>query len=383
MKNFYALIVAAGSGQRFGAETPKQFLPLGGLPVLHHSVRRLQNHPACAGVKVVIAPEHRTAFESVLNGLELVEGGTTRRESVHNGLKAYAQTLPDNALILIHDAARPLLSATDLNALLAALETHPCATLAAAVTDTLYRGAEPIPREGLWAMQTPQAFPLGLILTAHNTAPADQAFTDDVGLMLQNGHHVQFVAACAPNFKITQPQDFAMAQTLLHPETRHGQGFDVHAFDPQTQGVTAIRLCGVDVPFSQKLLGHSDADVGLHALTDALLGAIGTGDIGVHFPPTDAAYKNMDSAVFLAAARDKMVALGGRLINADITLICESPKIGPHREAMQRRIAEILQASPARINIKATTTEGLGFTGRREGIAAQACVSIEFPRQAV
>jgi 2-C-methyl-D-erythritol 4-phosphate cytidylyltransferase/2-C-methyl-D-erythritol 2,4-cyclodiphosphate synthase len=315
----------------------------------------------------------------------MAPAGPSRRDSVRSGLAAYANLGPED-ILLIHDAARPLLSRRDLDALLIALEGHRAATLAAPLVDTVLRSdGEAIPRENLWAIQTPQGFRYGDILAAHQNAAPDHPATDDAGVMFAAHRPVHFVPAQDPNLKITRAEDFMLAQRLLNPtqdsDYRTGQGFDVHAFDPDAQDVRHIRLCGLDIPYHQKLLGHSDADVALHALTDAVLGAIGAGDIGLHFPPSDPAHKNRDSADFLIAAMDMVRVRGGRLVNADVTIITEAPKVTPHRAAMTARIAEIVQVPVSRINVKATTTEGLGFTGRGEGIAAQASVTITLPAE--
>ena len=385
MKNFSVIIVAAGEGQRFGGTTPKQFLPLAGKCPLSRSVETFAKIETCTRITVVISPVHRTLFSEILSQLPasvtLVDGGPSRRDSVHNGLLALKPYLSADDLVLIHDAARPLVSPSDIQKLHGALSDHQAASLAKPVADTLCtsEGAA-IDRTNLWALQTPQGFHFGPLLKAHELHSGH--FTDDTGLLRESGIPVHFVIADHPNFKITTPEDFIMAEHLLKnasSETRIGSGYDVHAFDTDTN-VSTIRLCGLDIPFSRKLAGHSDADVALHALTDAILGAIGEGDIGLHFPPSDMTYKNMDSALFLKRAIKLMESRGGNLINADLTLICEAPKIGPHRDAMRARVAEICEVSAGRINIKATTTEKLGFTGRGEGIAAQANVSITLPK---
>ncbi len=290
--------------------------------------------------------------------------------------------LKNEEIILIHDAARPCLESEDIKKLLAALQTSRAATLATPVSTTLRRSegekeaADIIPRDDLWAIQTPQAFRYGDLLTAHRKADPEKKYTDDTQLVSALGIAVKLIEGRETNIKITRPEDFELAEKFLdrQPLFLTGMGFDVHAFSKDRPG--PARLCGIDVPSAQALEGHSDADVALHALTDAILGAIGEGDIGRHFPPSNDEFKNMDSAVFLEHALDLMRRAAGALVNLDLTLICEAPKIAPYAKAMRARLAEISGLPSARVNIKATTTEKLGFTGRGEGIAAQAVVSV-------
>ncbi len=387
-----ALIVAAGRGVRLGGEIPKQYLPLGGVPVLRHSVRTFLAHPDVGSVRVVIHPDDRALHDEALAGLDVMEpvaGGASRQESVLNGLESLAGQAPDR--VLIHDAARPFIDAATIAAAVAALDTAPGAIVAVPVADTVKK-AEPdgrvagtIDRTGLWRAQTPQAFRYHDILQAHR-AVAGEALTDDAAVAERAGLDVALVAGREDNFKITTREDLARAEARLSGngaekgqamafEYRSGNAYDVHRFGPGDH----VTVCGVEVPHGASLVGHSDADVGLHALTDALLGAIGDGDIGSHFPPSDPKWRGADSAIFLRHAADMVSRRGGAIVNVDLTLVCEQPKIGPHRPAMQSRVAEILGIDPARVSIKATTTERLGFTGRAEGMAALATASVRLP----
>ena len=385
MRHCVALIVAAGSGQRYGSDVPKQFHELGGSPILRRTVQAFLHHPRVDGVLVVINPTHRGLYDAATTDLALlppVAGGATRQESVRLGLEALSERPPD--LVLIHDAARPLIDAATIDAVCEALAERPAAIAAVPVTDTLKRAsgatvAETVERRDLWRAQTPQGFHFAAILEAHRAA-AGLALTDDAAVAEHAGLPVALVAARPENLKVTTEADLRRAERLLRgprdeptPETRIGSGFDVHRFGPGD----GVVLCGVRVPHDQSLVGHSDADAGLHALTDALLGAIGAGDIGQHFPPSDARWRGADSGQFLRHAADLVARRGGRVVNVDVTLLCEAPKIGPHRAAMAARIAELLGLSVERIGVKATTTEGLGFTGRREGIAALATATVQ------
>ncbi len=382
-QKFHALIVAAGRGARMANETPKQYMKIAGKTILRHAAEALQTHSACKSVRIVIHPDDAKSYHAAVNGLEIEPytiGSNSRNLSVFNGLKSFSN-IPDDELILIHDAARPCLTHAEIDDLLDALESSRAATLAIPLSGTITRAqdthtGEALNRENLWNLQTPQAFRYGDILKAHELALPNETYTDDTTLVSAIGIPVKLVTGKTTNIKITHAEDFEMAETILNTkaETRTGMGFDVHGFDESKSG--SIRLCGIDIPHTKALKGHSDADVGLHALTDAILGAIGQGDIGRHFPPSDNTFKNMDSAIFLEKAMQMLRDEGGALINADLTLICEQPKITPHAENMRARIAEICAVTKNRINIKATTTETLGFTGRGEGIAAQAIVTI-------
>ncbi|MFM2042203.1 MAG: bifunctional enzyme IspD/IspF [Pseudomonadota bacterium] len=388
MPSCLALIVAAGRGARFGTDIPKQYLALAGQSVLARTVAAFQRHPAITGVRVVINPDHRDLYDRAVAGLDLpdpIAGGDTRQQSVRNGLEALAGGVagagaPD--LVLIHDGARPLVDAGTITRVVAALADGPAAIAATPVADTLKRAREgevvgTVDRTGLWRARTPQGFHFREILAAHR-ATSGMDLTDDAAVAEEVGMPVRLIPSDPDNLKITHTQDLARAERLIMAELsdiRLGTGFDVHKFDAGDH----VWLCGVKVPHSHTLEGHSDADVGLHALTDAILGAIADGDIGSHFPPTDMRWKGADSARFLAHAGDLVRARGGVIAHVDVTLICERPKIGPHREAMRARIAEILGLVIGRVAVKATTTEGLGFTGRREGIAAQAAATIRLP----
>ncbi|WP_341897929.1 bifunctional 2-C-methyl-D-erythritol 4-phosphate cytidylyltransferase/2-C-methyl-D-erythritol 2,4-cyclodiphosphate synthase [Ferrovibrio terrae] len=384
-----ALIVAAGRGTRAGGEKPKQYQMLGGKPLLRHSVEALLGHGAIARVAVVIHPDDSGAYEQAVAGLtgdpRLMPpclGGAARQDSVRLGLEAMAHDLP--AHVLIHDAARPFLRHVYIDRLLAMLKQAPGAVLAIPVVDTLKRddsgyARSGVERQGLWRVQTPQAFRFSDILTAHRQS-AGLALTDDAAVAERAGLAVRLVPGSEENFKVTEPEDFARAerQLLLRlADIRTGQGFDVHAFSDEPG--RKLTIGGLVIPHDKGLAGHSDADVALHALTDAILGALGAGDIGQHFPPSDARWKNADSAAFLQHAVSLLTARGGMLAHADVTIICEAPKIGPHRDAMRARIAAITGVAVDRISVKATTTEQLGFTGRREGIAAQAVATIRLP----
>lgn len=386
-----ALIVAAGTGQRFGAERPKQYLDLAGQPVLRRTVEAFRRHPKVSAVRVVINPAFRDLYDAAVAGLDLPEpvaGGASRQDSVRNGLEALAESAPD--LVLIHDAARPLIDADTIDAVIAALDHSPAALAAVPVADTLKRGngglggglggglvTGTVDRSGLWRAQTPQGFRFPDILAAHRAA-AGLELTDDAAVAERAGLPVALVPAREENFKVTTPDDLTRAARALDSalsDIRTGSGFDVHRFAEGDH----VTLCGVRVPHTHRLDGHSDADVGLHALTDAILGALCAGDIGSHFPPSDPQWRGADSALFLKHAAELVTARGGRIAHVDVTIICERPKVGPHREAMTARVAEILGMPVDRVSVKATTTERLGFTGRGEGIAAQAVATVRLP----
>jgi len=394
MTTTVALVVAAGRGSRAGPgnDIPKQYRSLGGLPVLAHSLRVLADHPQIDATVVVVNPDDAAfygAAAAIFAGrlLDPVTGGHTRQASVRAGLESLAKRAPDR--VLIHDAARPFLTADLISRLVAALDGAPAAIAAEPVSDTLKRAAadgtvvQTVDRADLWRAQTPQAFHFAPILAAHRRAAesGNSAFTDDAGLAEWAGLAVKLVASAPTNMKLTTAADIALAERLLGSpsaanfEPRTGTGFDVHAFAPGDH----VWLCGVRIPHTHRLEGHSDADVGLHALTDALLGAIGDGDIGEHFPPSDPAWRGARSAIFLADAAARVRALGARISNVDVALLCEAPRVGPHRTTMRQAVAKILEIDVARVGIKATTTEGLGFIGRREGIAAIASATILVP----
>lgn len=377
-----ALIVAAGRGRRFGGDVPKQYQALGGIPVLRHTVQAFLNAYNIDLVRCVIHPDDQDLYEEACAGLDIlspVHGGETRQESVRLGLESLMDHEPDK--VLIHDAARPFIAGHVIDGVIEALDVHPGALPAVPVADTLKRCedgviVDTVSREGLYRAQTPQGFRFSDILKAHQQL-VGQELTDDTQLLERLGLGVTLSPGSEDNFKITTSEDLMRAERHLaaNLETRTGQGYDVHRF--ATDGAKDwVTLCGVDIAYSCGLEGHSDADVGLHALTDALLGAIGAGDIGQHFPPSDDQWKGASSDRFLAHAAHLVRERGGEIVNVDVTLICEAPKIGPHRAAMVARVAEILEIAPQRVSVKATTTEGLGFTGRREGIAAQALANV-------
>jgi len=373
-----ALIVAAGVGARSGSTVPKQFARIAGKPMIAHSHAALGDHPMIERVLVAIGPDQEEAIATALGDVPHVTGGATRRLSVLAGLEALAADAPD--WVLIHDAARPFLPRAVIDRLLAALADRPGAVPALPVADTLARGAadlgEVVPRDGLHRIQTPQAFRFADILAAHRGWRGDEP-TDDAQMLRAAGGVVALVEGDTMLEKITHPADFAAAEARhdVTLRTRSASGYDVHRLEAGEQ----LWLGGVLIPHDKGLSGHSDADVALHAITDALLGTIAAGDIGTHFPPSDPQWRGADSGRFLQHAADLIAAQGGTIDFIDLTLICEAPKIGPHREAMRERIAALLRLPVGRISVKATTTEKLGFTGRGEGIAAQAVATVRIP----
>ena len=384
--DFSAVIVAAGSGSRAGQGRPKQWASLGGRPLLSWSVRALIEAGARAVVVVVPAGDEDLAAAALtgLTGWTCAPGGAVRAQSVVSGLAALADR-PGGEAVLVHDAARPFVSAVHVQALLAALAGADGAILALPVADTLKRdqgqgAVATVARDHLWRAQTPQAFRRERLLAAYDAWPSDGGEpTDDAGVIEAAGGTIALVPGDPLLMKLTYPEDFTMAEALVAaPPTRVtciGQGFDAHRFGPGD----AVWLCGVKIAHDRTLIGHSDADAGLHALTDALLGAIGEGDIGDHFPPTDPQWKGVDSSVFLAHAAELARAKGGQIVNVDVTLICERPRIKIHREAMRERLAQLLDLPLPRVSVKATTTERMGFTGREEGLAAQAIAAVSLP----
>jgi 2-C-methyl-D-erythritol 4-phosphate cytidylyltransferase / 2-C-methyl-D-erythritol 2,4-cyclodiphosphate synthase len=377
----HAIIVAAGSGIRAGGDVPKQYRPVAGKPLLRHAVLGLIGHPAIAGVHVVINPECRALYDAALAGMPLpppITGGATRQDSVLSGLEALAADPPD--VVLVHDAARAFVPGHVIDALVAALVDPATdgACPALPQIDSLRRGANghfsgSVDRDGLWRVQTPQAFRYPALLAAHRAAAPGA--TDEVAIALAAGLNVAITPGDEGAFKVTEPADFAKAEAMTVYSSRAASGFDVHRFGPGDH----VWLCGIKVPHDAGLIGHSDADAGLHALTDALLGTIAAGDIGDHFPPSDERWRGAASDQFLAHAAVLVRERGGIIDHVDVTLICERPKVGPHREAMRARIAGILALDVARVSVKATTTEKLGFTGRQEGLAAQAMASVRLP----
>ncbi|TAL37763.1 bifunctional 2-C-methyl-D-erythritol 4-phosphate cytidylyltransferase/2-C-methyl-D-erythritol 2,4-cyclodiphosphate synthase [Phenylobacterium sp.] len=379
--SFSAVVVAAGEGLRAGPGEPKAWRQLGGRPIVRWSVEGLLAAGA-REVVVVVARDRLAAADDALAGLvgwKAVTGGRTRAESVQAGLAA--TTVQEAQPVLIHDAARPFVDGRHVSALLAALEQADGAIPTLPVPDTLKRGDghvdETVSREGLWRAQTPQAFNMARLKAAYLNWPAGEEPTDDASVMERAGGRVAMIPGDPMLMKLTYPEDFLMAEQLAGGRriVRMGQGIDAHRFGPGD----IVWLCGVAIPHDKGLIGHSDADCGLHALTDAVLGAIGDGDIGEHFPPSDPQWKGASSDRFLRHAVSRVAARGGRILNADVTLICERPKIRPHRDAMRARIAELLDLPLDRVSVKATTTEGMGFTGREEGLMAQAVVAIETP----
>jgi 2-C-methyl-D-erythritol 4-phosphate cytidylyltransferase / 2-C-methyl-D-erythritol 2,4-cyclodiphosphate synthase len=383
MKSCTALVVAAGRGTRLGGALPKQYLTLMGKPLLRRAIERLAGHPQVTHIRVVYHPDDDDLYREATEGLDLlppVAGGAARQDSVRLGLESLAELAPDH--VLIHDAARPFLPPDLISRVLAALEASPAAIPALPIVDAVKRGAgglvvETLDRSVLWRIQTPQGFRYQDILRAHRDC-AGSDLPDDSAVAERAGLAVQLVAGDEENFKVTTSKDLWNAErVVLHSQgdIRVGQGFDVHAFCPGDH----VWLCGLKIPHDHGLEGHSDADAGLHALTDAILGALGAGDIGVHFPPSDPRWRGAPSHLFLRHAADLVTEAGGGIAHVDVTLICERPKIGPHREAMVERIAEILHLDRGRVSVKATTTEKLGFTGRGEGIAAQAVATLRLP----
>lgn len=375
-----AIIVAAGKGVRAGGYVPKQFAMLCGKAMLSHSVNALNSHPAIAAIVVVVGEgqeeQAREKLGESVNFVNFVPGGNERRDSVRAGL----ETLAGKGVtrVLIHDAARPFLPATVIDALIEALDHAPGAVPVLPVADTLARGdvtlGDNVSRAGLNRIQTPQAFHFDAILAAHRAWPEGEEATDDAQMLRRMGQDVMLVPGDSMLDKITHPQDFAAAEAR-HAATlisRSATGFDVHRFEAGQE----LWLGGVLIPHDKGLSGHSDADVVLHAITDALLGTIGAGDIGMHFPPSDPRWRGAASAQFLEHAAGLVREQGGIIDFIDVTIICEAPKVGPHREAIRASIAAILRLPVSRVSLKATTTERLGFTGRGEGMAAQAIATV-------
>lgn len=386
------VIVAAGRGERAGQSGgPKQYRQVGGKPVIRRTVEAFLRHPSIGTIVTVIHPDDHALYADALGelavGLIAVDGGATRQDSVRLGLHALRDAAP--AKVLIHDAARPFIDAALIDRTIAAITGLQAALPAVAVSDTLKRGgddglvAATIQRNGIFAAQTPQGFPYSLIREAHEKAEQAQKtdFTDDASIAEWIGMPVKLVEGSPDNVKLTWAGDIDMADRRLgstaasFPDVRTGNGYDVHCFE---QG-DHVWLCGVRIEHGKKLSGHSDADVGLHALTDALLATCAAGDIGTHFPPSDQQWKGAASKQFVEHAASVVRAHGGRIANADVTLICEAPRVGPHRAAMTAAISAMLGIRPDRISIKATTNEKLGFIGREEGIAAIATATVVFP----
>jgi len=388
------LIVAAGRGARAANEAgqPKQYCRIGDQAMLTRTIGAFAEHPGIDGVLVVIHPDDAALYAEASGPfagglLPPVTGGARRQDSVRAGLEALAAHKPD--LVLIHDAARPFVEADLIARVIACLDGHAGALPGLPVTDTLKRGeagrvVATVAREDLWRAQTPQGFKFDAILAAHRAAAIDtsRAFTDDAAIAEWFGVDVALVEGSEHNRKLTTAEDLKIADEMLRMArggaegtVRVASGYDVHALGPGD----AVILCGVRIPHPKKLVGHSDADVGLHALTDALLGTIADGDIGVHFPPSDDRWRGAASDIFLKAAADKIKARGGEIVHVDVTLLCEAPRIGPYRDAMRGFMAETLELDVGQVSIKATTNEGLGFVGRGEGIAAMATATVRLP----
>ncbi len=380
-----AVIVAAGRGVRAGGDVPKQYARIGGEPVLRRTVGVFAAHPAISTVVAVIHPDDEALARQAAGPAQVhfVDGGASRQESVYNGLKFLDNLNPE--FVLVHDAARPFVTADIIGKCLDAARRHGAAAAGVPMADTVKRtdGAgivtDTIARDRLWRAQTPQAFRYRDLLAAH-AAAAGRALTDDAAVAEAAGLAVAMSPGSEDNFKITAAEDLARADRMARASadrrvTVVGQGFDVHAFGPGDR----IVLCGVRIDHSHGLEGHSDADAALHALTDAILGALGEGDIGQHFPDSDPQWRGAASDRFVRHALGLVAAADGRLINLDLTLVCERPKLQPHYGAMKRRLCALTGLPPARVGLKATTTEKLGFTGRGEGLAAQAVVSLDLP----
>ncbi len=379
-----ALIVAAGNGRRAGQSVPKQYSRIGPKTILALTLEKFVNHPLIDQILVVIGKDQEDLFNQSLEGIagDIIwcTGGETRQKSVFAGLKHLSATPPDK--VLIHDCARPFVSPAVIERIVANLDTHTAVLPTIGLGDTVKRlkpgcSLQTVDRSELFRAQTPQGFKFKEILNAHRKADLEKEniFTDDASIAEWANIDVEMVAGTWENFKITTPEDIERATMLIAPpipDIRCGEGFDVHKFGPGDH----LTLCGIHIPFDQCLIGHSDADVALHALTDALLGAIAAGDIGSHFPPSDPQWRGQSSDMFLSHACKLVADNNATILNMDVTIICQQPKIGPFRQQMREKIAAITRTDITRISVKATTTEGLGFTGRAEGIAARATVSI-------
>ncbi len=372
-----ALIVAAGRGLRAGTAVPKQYAPIAGRPMLAHAHAAFATHPLIDEVVVMIADGQQELARAALGpAARIVIGGVLRRDSVAIGVAALDPTIEQ---VLVHDAARPFVPADTIDRVLKALDEADGAVPTLPVADTLTRGdGSLVSRDDLHRIQTPQGFRRSMLARAHAAWPADEDASDDAQMVRRLGGRVALVQGDIMLDKVTYPQDFAAAEARLTWETRSATGFDVHRLEAGEE----LWLGGILIPHDKGLSGHSDADVALHAITDALLGTIAAGDIGTHFPPSDPQWRGASSDRFLAHAASLIADRGGRIDFVDLTLMCEEPKIGPHRAAMTARIAVILHLHPDRVSLKATTTERLGFTGRGEGIAAQAIATVSLPEQA-
>jgi 2-C-methyl-D-erythritol 4-phosphate cytidylyltransferase/2-C-methyl-D-erythritol 2,4-cyclodiphosphate synthase len=383
-----AVVVAGGRGYRAGGEVPKQYRDIAGEPVIRPALLAFLGHSRVGAVQPVIHPDDQEAFAAATAGLKNlsapVPGGVTRQASVRAGLEALQAAAPD--LVLIHDAARPFLSGDLISRAIAAAEQYGAAVPAVAITDTVKKideqdmVSETLDRGRLRTVQTPQAFSFGLIVDLHRRAAAAgrEDFTDDAALAEWGGQRVRVFAGEVTNVKLTTQDDFARAEArrmAALSDVRTGNGFDVHAFGDGDH----VMLAGIRIPNERGVTGHSDADVALHALVDAILGALAEGDIGVHFPPSDPQWRGASSDRFLAFACERVRARSGVIAHLDVTIVCETPRVGPHRDAMRARIAEIADVPIGRVAIKATTSENMGFTGRGEGIVAMATATVRLP----
>ena len=394
MTKIVALITACGRGTRFASDgIPKQYMQLAGVPLLRHSILAFLNHRQVDDVICVVHPQDVKLYEEAAMGLDLLNpvfGGDTRQASIRMGLEALEQYNPTK--VLIHDGVRPFISKRIINGVIEKLETHPAVIPAIIVEDTIKKCDDgkiewTLERENLWRAQTPQGFIYSDILNSH-IAFKDLHFTDDSALNEYAGIPVAIIPGSQNNFKITNQEDYERAQRMaglliknVKEENRCGIGFDVHKFsDDKVDENNVINLCGIKVPFNKKILAHSDGDVAIHALMDAILGAIGCGDIGEHFPPNDDKWRSIDSREMLKIVDSLLKKKGGKILNLDLIIICENPKISQYKKAMRDEIASVLNIEESRVNIKATTTEKLGFIGRGEGMASQATVSVWLTR---
>ncbi len=383
-----AIVLAAGSGSRSGGTTPKQYRPLCGRSVLAHSVAAFLDHPRVTDVLLVVAPdgeaEARACLGALAGSVRFVTGGAARRDSVRRALEALAGDIAPPSHVMVHDSARPGLTAAVIDRLTDALDAGASAAMPVLpVVDTLVAAdgdvsGDAVDRSGLRRVQTPQAFDFNALLDAHRAWADIREPTDDAQMVRVIGEDVKLVEGDAALEKITLPGDHERMERLLSDNliSRTGLGFDVHRLEAGEE----LWLCGLLIPHSHGLAGHSDADVAIHALVDALLGAIAEGDIGSHFPPSDPKWRGASSDKFLAFAAERVGMRGGIIDHVDVTIICEAPKIGPHRDAMRARLAEIMEIPMEQVSVKATTTERLGLTGRREGIASQAVATVRLPR---
>ena len=378
-----AIIVAAGRGQRLGGAIPKQYLEVGGVPILRHTVDVFLKHSGIDYIQIIIHPDDQELYEAAVGDLDLpkpIYGGDTRQQSVLNGLEAIGDQMPE--YVFIHDAARPFLDHSIINNLIKVVDVSGAVIPALKVTDTIkYMGTDKInstlDRNYLYRAQTPQAFRYKAIFMAHRRFE-NENMTDDSAIAEKSGLQVRIIEGSEKNFKITTSEDLMKAEMMMgktYTDIRTGYGVDVHAIEKGDH----VILGGIKIPHTHSLKGHSDADVALHALTDALLGAMALGDIGDHFPPTDKKWKGASSDIFLKHAADLVYQQEGVIAHIDLTIICEAPKIGPHRDKIRDKISEIIDLDIARISVKATTTEKLGFTGKGEGIMAQAIATIRLP----